>query len=811
MSRDARYRLVAIVLRCLAILALLGAWLLPTLRSAQQLPQLIGLIDLSDSMPQGLAWRRWQAVRDQARRHAGAVPSTVVFAGEAQVLGANSTDAPTSMGLDTRRSDIGAAIRAALPRAVDAGHAALLLISDGQDSGGTMMQALQQARESGVPVYIAPTAGPIDPHIGSLDLPANVQQQQAFSLRAEIVGAGARNLTLRAALDDETIANRAVPAQERPSLLLSKLTTRRSGARLLNLELIDSRSGAVLDTRTPAAIINVAGPPAALLLAQGETPLASSLRAGGWEVDRHSPRGFAIARERLERYQTLILDDVHASAPRAQFWSDVDWAVRRRGLGLVVLAGPRSFASGGYRGTQLEDLLPVTIEPPGRNNAAALLFAIDTSGSMDSRSRGVDRLAYARAATLATIRAQPPTDQVAVMFFDVMPRMALGWTSAGQAGSALEKAWNTQASGGTQLSETLRQASTLLALAAQPRRILVLVTDGFAKNEPLAPQFAAMQRAGIEVTALAVGQDAQVESLRKLLEPVGGAVLRVAEVAELPQFMRAGVDARRAAIVRGTTETRVALAPPMQFEVTSWPEVQAYALTRRREDAQVWLRTASGAPLLAGRYVEHGRVAVLTAGAGGWAPAWAEWALFGQFAAGLATWVSGTDGEANISIKIGAVMPDIVVDIDISNESEWRDTTMPAVTLQNSSGDELPVTLEKYAPGRFRMRATTKTTGLLKLTVTAAATTKNVFFLRNDFAEHGGRGVSQSMTALQQAGLLQPWPVTGVDALLAPRHATQPIERSWLALALCLYLTALLVDSRGVWRALPGVARRANK
>lgn len=802
MNRDASYLLIAIALRCLAVLALLGAWFLPALQSEFRLPQLVGLIDLSDSMPQGLAWRRWQEVREQARGYAGAAPTTVVFAGEARALDAATPATPPTAGLDVRRSDIGAAIRAALPDAIDAGNAAILLITDGRDSGGTMTSALQQARASGVPVYLAPTAGPVEPHIGALSLSASVQQQQAFSMRAEVIAAGGRPLLLRAALDDETIASSPRPAQDSPSVLLSNLRARHSGAQRLDLELVDAQTGAVLDRRAPAAVVDVAGPPAVLLLAQGETPLASSLRAGGWQVDRQSPQGFAMARERLARYQALILDDVHASAPRAQFWRDVDWAVRRRGLGMLVLAGPRSFAAGGYRGTLLEELLPVSIEPPGRNNDAALLFAIDTSGSMDSLSRGVDRLAYARAATLATIRAQAPDDRVAVMFFDVMPRLALGWTRAGQAGAALDKAWNARASGGTQLSETLRQAIALLAQAAQPRRILVLVTDGFAQEESLAPQFAAMQRAGIEITALAIGADARVEALRKLVEPVGGAVLRVAEVAELPQFMRASIDARRAAIVRGTTEPLVALTPPFQFVSKDWPAVQSYALTRRRDDAQTWLRTARGDPLLAGRFVGYGRVAVLTAGAGAWAPAWPRWTQYGKFAAGLLTWVSGAGGAADISIRIDATAPDIVADIDVSDASGWKDAAATIVTLQNSAGDDLPVVIEKTGPGRYRARSVSAATGLLRLAVSAGSTTATRSFVRHGSAERPGLGVDDSIAELQQAGLLRPWPARGVEALLARRGSAQPIARFWLLSALCLYLAALLVDSRGIWRSL---------
>jgi hypothetical protein len=311
-----------------------------------------------------------------------------------------------------------------------------------------------------------------------------------------------------------------------------------------------------------------------------------------------------------------------------------------------------------------------------------------------------------------------------------------------------------------------------------------------------------MQRAGIEITALAIGADARVDALRKLVEPARGAVLRVAEVAELPQFMRASIDARRAAIVRGAVEPLVTLTPPFQFVSTAWPAVQAYALTRRRDDAQTWLRTASGDPLLAGRVAGYGRVAALTAGAGAWAPAWPRWTRFGNFAAGLLTWVSGAGGAADISIRIDATAPDIAADIDVSEASGWRDTTMPAVTLQNSAGDDLPVVTEKTGPGRYRARSASTATGLLRLAVTIDSTTASKSFLRHASAERPGLGLGDSIAALQQAGLLRPWPDGGVAALPARRGPAQPIARPWLVSALCLYLAALLVDSRGIWRSL---------
>src|SRR5918999_3775377 len=72
--------------------------------------------------------------------------------------------------------------------------------------------------------------------------------------------------------------------------------------------------------------------------------------------------GFPKTREELFRYKGLIIGSVEASFfTRDQLRMVADF-VGERGGGLIMLGGRQSFGEGGYAGTPLADVLPVTLE-----------------------------------------------------------------------------------------------------------------------------------------------------------------------------------------------------------------------------------------------------------------------------------------------------------------------------------------------------------------------------------------------------------------------------------------------------------------
>jgi uncharacterized membrane protein len=81
--------------------------------------------------------------------------------------------------------------------------------------------------------------------------------------------------------------------------------------------------------------------------------------------------GFPKTREELFAYRGLILGSVEAGAFTGDQLRMISEFVERRGGGLLMLGGPRSFAEGGYAGTPVAEALPVVLERPGAGRSSA--------------------------------------------------------------------------------------------------------------------------------------------------------------------------------------------------------------------------------------------------------------------------------------------------------------------------------------------------------------------------------------------------------------------------------------------------------
>ena len=99
--------------------------------------------------------------------------------------------------------------------------------------------------------------------------------------------------------------------------------------------------------------------------------------------------GFPKDLDTLKRFNVIILGDLPASALSAQDMTNVRDAVRG-GAGLVMLSGYNSFADGGYAGTPLADVLPVTLDAAdGGQDKNAFVPALTDQGEVSPIFAGI--------------------------------------------------------------------------------------------------------------------------------------------------------------------------------------------------------------------------------------------------------------------------------------------------------------------------------------------------------------------------------------------------------------------------------------
>jgi hypothetical protein len=325
--------------------------------------------------------------------------------------------------------------------------------------------------------------------------------------------------------------------------------------------------------------------------------------------------------------------------------------------------------------------------------------------------------------------------------------------------------------------------------------MLVLVTDGFIDDVPIAELRARLQRSRIETIALAVGPDADAGALERLVGAEAGLVLRVNQAAELPLVMRSGLERRRARLERGTiaVEQRQEL-PFSPGMLKDWPAVAAYSVTRSQPTAFVAVQTERGDPLIAFQRSGQGRVVAVTCGLGRWTPRWLLWREWPRLAGGLTDWISGVPQGGALALEVSDLPVGLQVEADVQAGTGRPDPDGVSITVQTPTTQGQLVSTDYVAPGRLRATLPDAGSGLYTFLVSTSLGTQRQLHLRRHRAENETWGTNPALDAWRTAGLVSNWDPGFLAQHRDGNRARPPVDRSLIGLALALFLTGVLVD-----------------
>jgi uncharacterized membrane protein len=114
----------------------------------------------------------------------------------------------------------------------------------------------------------------------------------------------------------------------------------------------------------------------------------------------------------LFSYRALVLGSVEAAAFSGDQLQMIADFVDRRGGGLLVLGGARSFGEGGFGGTPVADALPLTIDPRTRASEATELARLQIAPTRAGQSHAATQIAADEAASIARWRQLPQVTSV---------------------------------------------------------------------------------------------------------------------------------------------------------------------------------------------------------------------------------------------------------------------------------------------------------------------------------------------------------------------------------------------------------------
>ena len=202
------------------------------------------------------------------------------------------------------------------------------------------------------------------------------------------------------------------------------------------------------------------------------------------------------------------------------------------GGGLVMVGGPRSFAGGGWSGTETETVLPVWCDPrDAEKQPMTLVLVLDASGSMSEGNPS--KIELARRAALVAVTALKEKDVVGVTAFRMKPEALVKIGPPAPMGPLREAIMSLNASGGTDMYPALLGSITEAAKTDKPLKHLLVLSDGKSQPGNIEAVRAALAEAKVSLSAVVTGEEADKEVLNKLATESGGRFYEVKQMSEL--------------------------------------------------------------------------------------------------------------------------------------------------------------------------------------------------------------------------------------------------------------------------------------
>ncbi len=724
---DLRQWRVAQALRVAVGLSLLAILLAPSFNRSTDRVATIFLVDASDSLGVDGALQARTLVRAALESQPeDSLAGIVAFGGDARLetlVGDGTSFAGVSVIVDPAATDLSAAMRlgaAALPG--DA-RGRLVLLSDGRATTGDASEEAERLADDGTPLdvlVIEPAQGN-DVAIESVDVPPLARAGEAVPVTVRVASPVRVDAEVTLRRGDAVVGVQTLTLDAGTTTVTFVDTASDLGVMRYQVE-VDALGDSVAANDLGFAAVPVEGA-ARVLVVDGRSGagdgLIAALDAGDIGYDRVGP-GAIPAIDGLAQYASIVLVDVDRRDLADRQVQDLTAAVRDLGRGMVVIGGLHSYALGGYRDSDLEELLPVISEitDPLRRQTVAEVLAIDTSGSMDAChcdeegnnglgggnriGGGVSKTSIARNAAARAIGALGATDQIGVLSVDANDTWLIDLQQRPSQAVIDEGLSQLVPEGPTFVDTVLSTSAAALRESDASLRHIIFFSDGFTEPSTLArlaDEAAGLFEEGITVSVVATGEGA-AEELRPIAEAGGGRFYPGRNLEQLPDIIvQEAILASRDFVNEGDFAPIVTSTAPPVASLTEAPRLSGYVATTAKPTSRVDLRIGPDEdPLLASWRIGLGRVSAWTSdGNDRWAAPWAAWDGAPDQWAAIIKETFPVTGEGGVSARI----EDGQLQLRLVGVDPWADGATATVRVATPSGDSIDVPLERLNGSTF--------------------------------------------------------------------------------------------------------------
>ncbi len=729
-------RWAALTARVLAITLLAGALAQAQTRRVAEAVNVTVVVDVSRSIPTGAQERidRYVEQAQDASRLENDLLG-VVTAGESALV----QSSPSRLVRRVERQFIGGRDATDLASALNLAAAVaprnaagrIVLVSDGNETAGSVLRAAEQARALGIPVDVLPVDFDIQEEVivEDVQVPSGVRVGETVSLRVVLsttspvvgrllVSENGRVIDLD---PDPEQVGALVRVDAGRHVLSVPVTPSRPGPQLYDAvfepiaalgadgQTLATRGDSIIENNRADAITFVASEGTVLIVADAAeeaAPLEEILAASEIQTVRVGSTALPATLPELAAYEAIILVNQSAYDSTTQQQELLRQYVHDTGGGLVMIGGPESFGAGGWIGSPLADALPIRLDPPQKRQMprGALALVVHSVEIPQGVFYG-KQIANAAADALSRL------DLIGIVEYQgfggtdwVYPIAPVGDRSA------VRRAINGLQFGDMpSFDPSLQLALAGLQAADAGQKHCIVISDGDPSlSRSLLRQF---RQAGITISAVGVNPHSpgDLNSLRTMAQETGGTFYSVGNSAleTLPQiFVKEAQTLRRALIWEGQPFSPARTGAPTETMrgISGVPPISGYVVAAEREGLSlVTLRGKEEDPIAAQWQHGLGRVITFTSDATTrWASPWVAWDGFKQFWEQHVRWAMRPGDNASMRVVTENRGDQTVVIVEAFDPGGDRlNFARFDARIATPDGRGMGVELRQVGPGRY--------------------------------------------------------------------------------------------------------------
>jgi len=580
---------------------------------------------------------------------------------------------------DTESTNLASAVNQAIANRPSDAAFRILLVTDANETEGSLYQAAQQAKAAGISIDVLPVEFEYSEEImmEAVQAPANTRVGETIGIRVVITSTipavgrlmlsrGGTPIDLDPAPDE---LGYYTELKKGRNVIRVPVAVNQPGPQLYDAVFepiasfnddgtVGTTIGDSLRENNNGSVITFVGSEGLVLVVANEpreaVRIEDALHAAELQTKRITPAEFPGSLPELASYEAVVLLNQSAYSFAETQQEMMRQYVHDTGGGIVMIGGPESFGAGGWIGSPLADALPIRLDPPQKRQMprGALALVIHSV----EIPKGVF---YGKQICNAAVDALSRLDMVGIIEYEwsggtdwVYPLSSVGDRTA-----VRRSINNLQFGDMPSFDPSLQLALAGLKNAAAGQKHCIVISDGDpSMSRSLLRQF---KQAGITISSVGVNPHSagDTNTLRTMARMTGGTYYQVNNnaLATLPQiFIKEAQTIRRALIWEGEafSPARTGVPTETMRGINGVPPISGYVVAAEREGLSlVTLRGKEEDPIAAQWQYGLGKVVTFTSDVSSrWAPDWVGWSGFNQFWEQHVRWAMRPGGDSTLRV-----------------------------------------------------------------------------------------------------------------------------------------------------------------